>query len=91
MDTTQAFAKSLKELRLAKGVTQEGFSNVSSRTYISLIERGFRCPTLEKIDEFAEVLGIHPLALLCLTYLHAEKHQNLDRLFVRIRKDLDRK
>lgn len=91
MDTKQAFAKSLKELRLAKGVTQEGFSDVSSRTYISLIERGLRCPTLEKVDEFAEVLGVHPLALLCLTYLHGERNQNLDRLFGQIRKDLDRK
>lgn len=91
MDIKQAFAKSLKELRLKKGVTQEGFSDVSSRTYISLIERGLRCPTLEKVDEFAEVLGVHPLALLCLTYLRDERNQNLDRLFVKIRKDLDLK
>lgn len=91
MDIKQAFAKSLKELRLAKGVTQEDFSDVSSRTYISLIERGLRCPTLEKVDALAEVLGVHPLALLCLTYLHGERNQNLDRLFVQIRKDLDRK
>lgn len=91
MDTKQAFAKSLKELRLTKGVTQEGFSEVSSRTYISMIERGLRCPTLEKVDEFAGVLGVHPLALLCLTYMQAEGHQNLERLFGRVRADLDRK
>lgn len=90
MDTKQAFAKSLKELRLMKRVTQEDFSEVSSRTYISMIERGLRCPTLEKVDEFAGVLGVHPLALLCLTYLHAEGHQDLERLFGRIRMDLDR-
>lgn len=90
MDTKQAFAKSLKEIRTKKGVTQEDFSEVSSRTYISMIERGLRCPTLEKVDEFAAVLGVHPLALLCLTYLHAEGHQNLDLLLGRIRKDLER-
>ncbi len=90
MDTKKAFAKSLKEIRTKKGVTQEDFSEVSSRTYISMIERGLRCPTLEKVDEFAAVLGVHPLALLCLTYLHAEGHQNLDLLLGRIRKDLDR-
>jgi transcriptional regulator with XRE-family HTH domain len=89
MDTKKAFAKSLKELRLMRGLTQEDFSEVSGRTYISMIERGLRCPTLEKIDEFACVLGVHPLALLCLTYLHAEGHQNLDRLFGRIRADLE--
>jgi len=90
MDTKQAFAKSLKELRMMKRVTQEDFSEVSSRTYISMIERGLRCPTLEKVDEFAGVLGVHPLALLCLTYLHAEGHHDLERLFGRIRTDLDR-
>ena len=90
MDTKQAFAKSLKELRQMKGVTQEGFSEVSSRTYISMVERGLRCPTLEKVDEFAAVLGVHPLSLLCLTYLRAEDHQNLERLFGRIRADLNR-
>lgn len=88
MDTKKAFAKSLKELRTMKGVTQEDFSEVSSRTYISMVERALRCPTLEKIDEFAGVLGVHPLALLCLTYMHEEGHQNLDRLFSRIKTDL---
>lgn len=73
-----------------KGVTQEDFSVVSSRTYISMVERGLRCPTLEKIDEFAGVLGVHPLALLCLTYMHEGGQQNLDRLFSRIKKDLER-
>lgn len=90
MDTKLAFAKSLKELRKLKGITQEDFSEASSRTYISMIERGLRCPTLEKIDEFAGVLGIHPLALLCHTYLNAEDHENLERLFSRIRSDLKR-
>lgn len=88
MDTKKAFAKSLKELRAMKGVTQEDFSVVSSRTYISMIERGLRGPTLEKIDEFAKVLGVHPLALLCLTYMHEAGHQNLERLMGRVKKDL---
>ena len=88
MDTKKAFAKSLKELRTMKGVTQEDFSEVSSRTYISMVERGLRCPTLEKINEFAGVLDVHPLALLCLTYMHEEGHQNLERLFGRIKTDL---
>lgn len=91
MDTKKAFAKSLKELRTMKGVTQEDFSEVSSRTYISMVERGLRCPTLEKIDEFAGVLGVHPLALLCLTYMHKEGHQNLERLIGRVETDLELK
>jgi len=73
-----------------KRVTQEDFSEASSRTYVSMVERGLRCPTLEKIDEFARVLGVHPLALLCLTYMHEEGHQNLERLFGCVRTDLNR-
>ena len=88
MDTRRAFAQSLKELRKNKGITQEDFSDVSSRTYISMIERGLKCPTLEKIDEFADVLHVHPLTLLSLTYLYADGDQDLDKLFIRVRSEL---
>lgn len=91
MDTRHAFAKALKELRMIKGLTQEDFSEVSSRAYISLIERGLRCPTLDKVDEFAGVLGVHPMALLCLAYLYAdfaEDQQDLEQLLNRIRTDI---
>jgi hypothetical protein len=33
------------------------------------LERGLYCPTVEKIDAIAKVIGIHPLTLLTLSYL----------------------
>jgi len=88
MKTNKAFGKSLRQLRNAKGVTQENFSAVSSRTYISQLERGQKSPTIEKIEALAKVLKVHPLTLLCLTYLRAGNYRNLDALFRRIRADL---
>lgn len=89
MKTKTAFAKSLRALRVAKKVTQEDFSVVSSRTYISMLERGLKSPTLEKIEALAKVLKVHPLSLLYLTYLRAAGSRDVDALFERIRSDLE--
>lgn len=80
MDTKHAFAKALRQTRKAQGLTQEDFSLVSSRTYLSLLERAQKSPTLEKINELAETLDVHPLTLLTLTYLHEKPRQKLGKL-----------
>lgn len=72
MDIRQAFAKALRETRKKRQLTQEDFSVVSSRTYLSTLERGLKSPTLDKIQSLSEVLGIHPLTLLLLTFGYAE-------------------
>lgn len=69
MDVAQAFAKALRQARRAQGLTQEDFSEVSSRTYVSTLERGKKSPTIEKIDALASAMEIHPLTLMTLTYL----------------------
>lgn len=56
MTSRAAFAKALIQARAYQGLTQEDFSDVSSRTYISALERGLKSPTLEKLDELAETL-----------------------------------
>jgi len=89
MDTKRAFAKALKQIRKAKGLTQEDFSLVSSRTYLSLLERAQKSPTLEKIDDLAEMLGISPLTLLTLTYLYAKPHQKIDKLLNNVANEID--
>lgn len=63
------FSTALQCARKRLGVTQEAFDLVSSRTYVSAVERGLKVPTLSKIDEFAGVLGIHPLTLLVTAYV----------------------
>lgn len=63
------FAKALKSIRKSKGLSQEDFSLSSSRTYVSTLERSMKSPTLKKVDDLAQVLGVHPLTLLTLAYL----------------------
>lgn len=65
---THQFARALRELRVARGIPQEEFDQVSSRTYISALERGLKQPTLSKVDDLAGVLGLHPLTLLVASY-----------------------
>ncbi len=63
------FGAGLQRARKSRGLTQEDFSNVSSRTYLSSLERGIKSPTISKLEELASVIGIHPLSLLALAYL----------------------
>lgn len=82
------FATALKKTRLAKNLSQEDFSLVSSRTYVSSLERGVYSPTLNKIDELAEVLNVHPLALLTLSYVSHSKFGSISTLMERVQSDL---
>lgn len=66
------FAGALRLARRAKQMSQEDFEGVSSRIYISELEREVKKPTLNKIEEIAGVLGIHPLTLCLLAYLDNE-------------------
>lgn len=88
MDSRQGFAKSLRTVRTAKGLTQEDFSTVSSRTYLSTLERGLKSPTLDKIEALCDTMDVHPLSLLVLTYLHTEKNKRLDSLLKKIEKEV---
>jgi transcriptional regulator with XRE-family HTH domain len=72
MDIRKSFALALKVIRKSKGLTQEDFSDTSSRTYLSSLERGLKSPTLEKIEAIAQTLGVHPLTLLTLAYADLE-------------------
>jgi transcriptional regulator with XRE-family HTH domain len=73
MKLREGFAAALRETRRVQELTQEDFSDVSSRTYLSTLERGMKSPTLDKLEEIASVLGIHPVALLTIAYCKMEK------------------
>ena len=75
METKIAFGLALKKIRKDKGLTQEDFGDVSSRTYLSTLERGMKSITLEKLNSLAQVLGVHPLSLLLLTYMNVDNLQ----------------
>ncbi|MGH8652994.1 MAG: helix-turn-helix domain-containing protein [Gammaproteobacteria bacterium] len=61
-----AFGSALRELRHQAGYSQEGLALESSldRTYISLLERGLRQPSLTTIFVLADVLGIAPSKMI---------------------------
>lgn len=56
----EQFGKRVRELRLAKGLSQEelAFRAGVHRTYLGGIERGERNPSLKNITAIAEALGI---------------------------------
>lgn len=60
------FGELLRELRTKKGLTQAelGADCNLDRTYISLLERGIRQPTIGTLFKLAEVLDIKPSAIL---------------------------
>lgn len=88
MELKRAFGLALKQLRSERNLSQEDFSDISSRTYLSTLERGLKSPTLDKVDELASVLEVHPLTLLVGGYLLKDSPIALDELFCRIRAEL---
>ena len=54
------FGERLRELRLARGLSQEklAFKSGMHRTYLGSIERGERNPSLKNIAAIAEALGV---------------------------------
>ena len=83
MTLRRGFAAALRDARKCKDLTQEDFSGVSSRTYLSSLERGIKSPTLDKVDELASVIGIHPVTLLALAYARSEGAE-IDKLCSRV-------
>lgn len=57
-----AFGQVLKELRNEHGLSQQqlAFDSDLDRTYISLLERGLRLPTLGTVFRIAEVVKVTP-------------------------------
>lgn len=78
----------LRKIRKARGLSQEAFSDVSSRTYLSSLERGLKSPTIHKLAELCEVMEVHPLTLLTLAYAGDSTHQ-ADELLARVRQELE--
>ena len=88
MKAKSSLPAALKTIHKARGLSQEAFSDVSSRTYMSSLERGLKSPTLSKLEELCEVMGVHPLTLLTLAYA-GDGEGKVDRLLAQTRKELE--
>lgn len=88
MSEANSLGRALKAVRKARGLSQEAFSGVSSRTYLSSLERGIKNPTLLKLSELCGVMRIHPLTLLTLAYADGEM-EDVERILEQTREELE--
>ena len=60
MTIEKAFGYALKKLRNERGFSQEKLALISGfhRTYISLLERGEKSPSLNTLEKLSQALGI---------------------------------
>lgn len=65
-ESAAAFGRTLRRKRTAAGLTQEALASASGlhRTFISMLERGVRNPSLEVIFKLAAALGQSPGSLV---------------------------
>jgi transcriptional regulator with XRE-family HTH domain len=61
-----AFGRVLRDCRQKAGLSQEAlaFDADIDRTFVSLMERGKRQPTLETLFRLAKVLGVSPATMV---------------------------
>ena len=88
MAVKHTLSEALKTIRKARGLSQEAFSDVSSRTYMSSLERDLKSPTLNKLAELCEVMEVHPLTLLTLAYAGKSQKQ-AEQLLAQVRRELE--
>ncbi|HGL4257335.1 helix-turn-helix domain-containing protein [Burkholderia dolosa] len=88
MAAKNSLATAIKTVRKARGLTQEAFSDVSSRTYLSSLERDLKSPTLHKLEELCAVMDVHPLTLLTLAYA-GNTSIKTEQLLASVRKELE--
>lgn len=89
MELKSAFGLALKQVRNRQQLTQEDFSNISSRTYLSTLERGLKSPALEKVEQLSNVLEVHPLTMMVVTYMLKEDDQDLASLLKTIENEVN--
>ena len=83
-----SLATAIRTVRKARGLSQEAFSDVSSRTYMSSLERDLKSPTVHKLTELCEVMEVHPLTLLTLAYA-GDSSRKAEQLLARVRQELE--
>lgn len=87
MSIKTAVATVLKAIRKARGLSQRDLAEVSSRTYVSKLERGQSSPTLEMMATLSAPLGVSPLTLVAVT-IGTESGQPLKSLISRMEKEI---
>lgn len=87
MSLKNAMAAALKAIRKARGLSQYNLAEVSSRTYISKLERGQSSPTLEMVSTLSTPLDLSPLTIVALA-LATETEQSIRSLINHVESEL---
>ncbi|MFZ5960702.1 helix-turn-helix domain-containing protein [Pseudomonas knackmussii] len=82
----RALGAVLRAYRVKRNIPQEGMG--PSQSYTSKLEAGRWSPTLGKIEQMAEVLGVHPATIILAGYIKVEE-KNVEALLSRIRSELE--
>ncbi|CAI9008927.1 HTH cro/C1-type domain-containing protein [Pseudomonas chlororaphis] len=82
----RALGAVLKSYRLKRNISQETMG--PSQPYISNIEAGRWSASIDKIEQMAKVLGVHPCTVILAGYLSSEDGANSEELLERIRSEL---
>jgi transcriptional regulator with XRE-family HTH domain len=69
LEVRKAFGAALRELRLKRGLSQEGLALESDldRTFVSMLERGLRQPSLGTLFALSVVLNVRPSMIVTMT------------------------
>jgi transcriptional regulator with XRE-family HTH domain len=87
MTLKSSFANMLRVLRSQRNITQRGFADTTSRTYLSKLETGRSSLTLDKLEQLSERLEVSPLTLVAWT-LSEDTGQTANELLVRTRNEI---
>lgn len=82
----RALGAVLKSFRLKRDFSQESMG--PSQAYISNLERGQWSPSLDKIEQMSDVLGVHPASVIVASYLSIEDGLDIEELLDRIRHEI---
>lgn len=82
----RALGAALKSYRLKRNISQENMG--PSQPYISNLEGGRWSASLDKIEQMATVLGVHPVSVILAGYLATEEDANPEEVLARIRSEL---
>ena len=69
MPSKQNLGKAFRAVRQAACLSQDDFSFASSRTFVSVIERGIKSPTIEKLSQLSLVMNSDPAVVVLLATL----------------------
>lgn len=83
----QSIAAALRHVRRQQQVLLTDLEEGITASHLSRIERSERGVTVEKLDEIARQLGVHPLSLLALAY-GAEEGARPTELLKRVSKEV---